>query len=78
MTNVKKILKIGVIGRGIWGKKIIKVLKKNFKLQFVIGKDTNYKEIKKKIDWVFVLTPNNTHYKICKYFSKLLFLWTFI
>ena len=68
MTNVKKILKIGVIGRGIWGQKIIKVLKKNFKIQFVIGKDTNYKEIKKKIDWVFVLTTNNTHYKICKYF----------
>ena len=71
MTNTKKIMKIGVIGRGKWGKKIIRTLKKYYKLEFIVGKNTNYKKIKKKIDWVFILTPNNTHYKICKYFLKL-------
>ena len=41
MTNTKKIIKIGVIGRGKWGKKIIRTLKKYHKLEFIIGKNTN-------------------------------------
>ena len=48
MTNTKKIMKIGVIGRGKWGKKIIRTLKKYYKLEFIVGKNTNYKKIKKK------------------------------
>ena len=72
MTNTKKIMKIGVIGRGKWGKKIIRTLKKYYKLEFIVGKNTNYKKIKKKIDWVFILTPNNTHYKISKITPRLL------
>ena len=68
MTNINTITKIGIIGRGNWGKKVIKVLKKNFTIDFITGKDTNYKKLTKQIDWVFILTPNPTHYKLCKFF----------
>jgi len=68
MTNINTITKIGIIGRGNWGKKVIKVLKKNFTVEFIAGKEVNYNKLTKKIDWVFVLTPNHTHYKICKFF----------
>ena len=68
MTNINTITKIGIIGRGNWGKKVIKVLKKNFTVEFITGKEVNFKELTKQIDWVFVLTPNPTHYKICKFF----------
>ena len=70
MTNINTVTKIGIIGRGKWGKKVIKVLKQNFKVEFIVGKDVNYKRLSKKIDWVFILTPNATHYKLCKFFLK--------
>ena len=30
----------------------------------------NYKKCSTDLDWVFVLTPNKTHYKICEFFLK--------
>ena len=70
MNNTNTIKKIGIIGRGNWGKKVIKVLKKNLTIEFITGKDINYKKLSKKIDWVFILTPNATHYKLCKFFLE--------
>ena len=70
MNNINTVTKIGIIGRGKWGKKVIEVLRKNFEIKYIVGKDTNYKKLVKKIDWVFILTPNATHYKLCKFFLK--------
>jgi len=70
MIIKKKLNSVGVIGRGKWGKKIIKVLKKHSSLKYVIGSNINYKKCSTKIDWVFILTPNKTHYKICEFFLK--------
>ena len=67
---MRKIKKIGIIGRGKWGKKIIKVLRHHSSIKYIIGRNFNYKKCSTDLDWVFVLTPNKTHYKICEFFLK--------
>lgn len=61
-------LNVGLIGKGKWGKKIKVKLNNLAYLKFVNGKKSNYlKSIKRKqIDWIFIATPNHTHYKIVK------------
>ena len=61
---------VGVIGRGNWGKKIINELEKISNIRFIYRSKDNYKKFKEKIDWIFILTPDNTHYNIAKYFLK--------
>jgi predicted dehydrogenase len=61
--------KIGVIGCGNWGLKVIKILKKISSVEFVCDSKSNLKKLSlNKIDWIFVLTPDNTHYNLVKYF----------
>ena len=64
-------LNVGLIGKGQWGKKIESKLLILANLCFVCGSKDNFlKEIKKKkIKWVFIATPNNTHYSIVKMYS---------
>ena len=59
---------VGLIGKGKWGLKIKNNLIKITNLRFVIGKKHNLlREIKKNnIKWIFIATPNNTHYTIVK------------
>jgi hypothetical protein len=62
-----------VIGNGTWGKKIINVLKKHSKIVKIINSKDNYKDQHinlSNIDWVFVLTPVQTHFNIVKYFLE--------
>ena len=59
---------VGVIGCGKWGKNIIRELKKIANVKFVYNSKNNYQNYDKEIDWVFILTPNITHYNIVKYF----------
>ena len=59
---------IGIIGYGKWGKKILPILKEICDIKFLINSKTNYKNINHKVDWVFVITDNKSHYKIVKYF----------
>jgi len=61
-------INVGLIGRGKWGLKLKSKLIKISNLKFVCGKKTNYSKFIKKnnINWVFIATPNNTHYKIVK------------
>ena len=70
MIIIKKLKSVGVIGRGKWGKNIIKVLRHHSLIKYIIGRNFNYKKCSTKIDWIFVLTPNKTHYKICEFFLK--------
>ena len=59
---------VGLIGKGKWGLKIKNNLIKITNLRFVIGKKHNLlHEIKKNnIRWIFIATPNSTHYAIVK------------
>jgi len=59
---------VGLIGRGKWGLKLKSKLIKNSNLKFVCGKKTNYSKLirKNNIKWVFIATPNQTHYQIVK------------
>jgi hypothetical protein len=61
-------IKVGLIGKGKWGKKIKKKLNKLANLKFIYGKKNSYANIirQEKIQWVFIATPNPTHYKIVK------------
>lgn len=62
---------IGIVGYGKWAKKIFPSLQKHFNIKFICNSKIDYKLINlKKIDWVFVLSNNETHYQILKYFFK--------
>ena len=61
--------KILVCGKGKWGKKFIFELKKISTITRIIDSKTNYKKIDiSNIDWVFILTPNNSHFKLVNFF----------
>ncbi len=59
---------VGLIGNGKWASKIKPNLIKVSNLRFICDSKKNYlKEIKKnKVEWVFIATPNKTHYTIVK------------
>ncbi|MDC0446176.1 Gfo/Idh/MocA family oxidoreductase, partial [Candidatus Pelagibacter sp.] len=61
---------IGIVGCGKWGKVIIKELKKICNIKFIYNSKNDYKKYDKSIDWIFILTPNNTHFKLVKFFLK--------
>mgnify|MGYP001257206155 CR=1 FL=1 len=56
--------KIGLIGIGKWGKILKNKLKKHSKIIFVANSKTNYDSELKKIDWIFIATPDGTHASI--------------
>ncbi len=60
--------KVGLIGRGNWGSLIKSKLSDLADLKFVSGKNENYLDLikKNKVDWIFIVTPNSTHYQIVK------------
>ena len=60
--------RIGVIGCGKWGTKVINELKSIANIKFIYNSKDNYKIFEPNIDWVFVLTPDKTHYEIVKFF----------
>ena len=59
---------VGLIGKGKWGLILKSKLSKISNLKFTVGKKGNFSKLIKKnnISWVFVATPNNTHYQIVK------------
>ena len=67
---MKRKINIGVIGRGNWGKRVINVLKNLSKIQFIYGRKSNYRKLNEEIKWVFVLSSNKSHYKICKFYLE--------
>lgn len=63
--------RIGIIGYGRWAKVMVPTINKYFKIDFIITSNFNYKLIDlKKIKWIFVITNNQSHYEIVKYFLK--------
>ena len=62
--------KVGIIGCGRWGKKVINVLNKISIIKFICNSKNNYKLQNFNVDWIFVLTNNKTHFKIVKFFLE--------
>ena len=59
---------VGLIGKGKWGSLLKSKLTDISNLKFVLGKKKNYLNFirENKLNWVFVATPNNTHFGIVK------------
>lgn len=60
--------KVGIIGYGKWAKKVIPIINKICKIHFISNTKNSYKLQDHNVDWVFVLSNNESHYKIVKYF----------
>ena len=59
--------KIGLIGYGYWGKKLHEKIKKlSLDVEFICRSKDTYVDKLDSVDWVFVVTPDNTHYRITK------------
>src|SRR3989344_9236861 len=64
-------INVALIGKGYWGSKLEGYIKKNPHMKLVVVCDSNSdldKEVYKnsKIEAVFVVTPDETHYQIVK------------
>ena len=58
-------MKIGIVGKGKFGKKLYSKFKKFGNIQFFTGKDLN---INFEIDWVVIASSNNSHFNLVKLF----------
>ena len=58
--------KIGIIGCGYWGKILQKNLKDISNIEFISKSKKEYFSKLKNVDWVFIATPDQTHYTIVK------------
>lgn len=65
-------MKVGLLGYGYWGKILLSKLKQfnNIEVIWVYTSQDNWQSNTTNLDWVFIATPNNTHYKQVKYFIK--------
>tara|TARA_B110000971_G_C19961326_1_gene478116 strand:+ start:18 stop:740 length:723 start_codon:yes stop_codon:yes gene_type:complete len=60
-----------IFGKGKWGKILIRELRTISNILRIEDSKTNLKKINlNNIDWVFVITPNNTHYKLVNFFLQ--------
>ena len=65
-------MQVGLLGYGYWGKKIFSKLKKltNVEIAWVYTSQDKWWVDTIDLDWVFIATPNDTHFKQVKYFLK--------
>ena len=54
----------GLVGKGKWGKILQKKINIVSKLHFTANSKSKYLSKLDKIDWVFIATPDSTHYGI--------------
>ena len=59
-------MNVGLIGYGYWGKIIHSKLKLISDVKFICRSKDTYVDKLDLVDWVFVVTPDNTHYEITK------------
>ena len=61
-------LNVGLIGKGKWGTILKSKLTEIANLKFVLGKNKNYLDFIRanKLSWVFIASPNNTHFELVK------------
>ena len=65
-NNKKNDMKTGLIGYGYWGKILFSKLEKLSSVKFVCTSKDDYLSKLDLVEWVFIATPNETHYKIVK------------
>lgn len=58
--------KVGLIGIGKWGSILREKLEKHSNLIFTANSKTKYQKKIKEVDWIFVATPDKTHFKIIR------------
>lgn len=59
---------VGLIGIGKWGKILKEKLSINSNLIFIANSKIKYEKKLKNIDWIFIATPDKTHFKLVKKF----------
>ena len=57
-------IRVGIVGRGYFGRKIFKTLSKKFDIKFHTGKDM---KVTYDVDWVVIATSVKSHYELCKH-----------
>jgi len=60
------LINVGLIGYGNWGKIIHSKLEQISNVKFICRSKDTYIDKLDSVDWVFVVTPDNTHYEIVK------------
>ena len=63
-------MNVGLIGKGYWGTILLSKLEKICDVKFVCGSKDDYKLKLDLVDWVFIATPNDTHFDIVKHCIK--------
>jgi len=58
-------VRVGIIGKGYFGKKIYRTLSEKFDVKFHTGKDM---KVTYDVDWVVIATNVESHYELCKQF----------
>ena len=68
MGNSIRVKNVGLIGFGYWGTVLYSKLASisNVSIKFVCRSDDDYEDKLDSVDWVFVATPDITHYEIVK------------
>tara|TARA_R110002012_G_scaffold273086_3_gene458894 strand:+ start:775 stop:1443 length:669 start_codon:yes stop_codon:yes gene_type:complete len=59
-------MQVGLIGNGYWGKILQSKLKSICDIAFVCTSKDDYISKLESVDWVFIATPNDTHYDIVR------------
>jgi len=59
-------MRVGLIGNGYWGKILASKLKSICDISFICTSKDEYISKLNSIDWIFIATPNDTHYDIVK------------
>ena len=61
-------LNVGLVGKGKWGSILKSKLSEIANLKFVLGKNKNYFDSIRanKLSWIFIASPNNTHFELVK------------
>ena len=59
-------MNVGLIGKGYWGSILLSKLEIVSTVKFICTSKDNYKSKLDSVDWVFIATPNDTHYDIVK------------
>jgi len=62
-------IKVGIIGRGYFGKKIHNTLKHKYDIRYFVGRNIIIED-SFDVDWVVIASSTESHYRLCKQFIE--------